>query len=203
MQDFSPTTLNLENHYLKFTLEGRAEPIVYRVSKETSERVAKCFDAMDDFALTGAVEFDILSGRMVNVCPRYVVMCHALWDHGPLAPEEEEDNDLILYVLGVAEPETSWDADLEELVEISSVLQHAAQDMSPFVSYTDQDGEVLYVRSDKIMLMESTDYSPFLEEEIAEYEAEAKEAEERKAEAKRKRREKKASKSAPAPADGL
>ena len=75
---------------------------------------------------------------------------------------------------------TFWDSDLEELAGTASTMQTGAFDLTPFAVITDEDGEALFVKSDKIMLMDSVDYSPILEEEMDEYKAEMKEAEDKK-----------------------
>lgn len=175
--------MNPENYYLKFTLEGVPEPVTYRVSRETGERVERVLTGLGEFELNAGLAFDTPAGRTVCVHPRHVLTCHVLRDVGRLPPEGEEENDLILYVRGRPKPFTSWDADLEELAVIGSAIEHGALELSAFLSFTDHDGAVLYVRSEQIMLMDSVDYSEVLEAEIAEYEAEAKET---KAEGRRR-----------------
>jgi hypothetical protein len=162
--------MNPENHYLKFTLEGMSDPIVYRVSKETSERVTRCFDTMDKFSLETGIEFETLKGRIINVCARYVVMCNVLWDYGRLNPEEEEVHDLILYVSDITEPMRFEKSDPSEMQGIALALQGGAFEQEPFVGFTDQDDEALFLRGDKIMLMNSIDFYPDVEEESAETE---------------------------------
>lgn len=167
MQEVSK--LMVQNFYLKFTLQGAASPVVYEVLKKEQERVQTCFSNMNRIDRHQLIEFDDVAGRAVHVNPKHVLMFQALWDAGlPKEPPESEAEapDVILWVNGFSEPLQYHESDLQELASLAQALELADFEDAPFVSFTDQDGELVCIQADKIMMMESIDYSSALEEEL-------------------------------------
>jgi hypothetical protein len=155
-------SLNPQNYYLKFVLEGFKESVVYVVTKEESDRVEKCFFNHREADSGMGLEFEDLAGRYVNLRPDHVILFHALWDVGLRQSQEPPERDLVLYISGFDKPQEYDDVDPEELFELASTVQGGG--IGKFVGFTDEDGERVYVRGDKIILMESVQYSAPIEE---------------------------------------
>lgn len=162
MEELNPT-----NYYLKFVLKDKADSLVYHVTKEEQERVSHSIINNNTHRIFGSIiEFETLSGTIVNVNLKYVALCQSLWNAGRLEPEEESPYELVLIIDGISEPLNYDDAHVEELDLIASILQGVEPDEDAFVGFTNDDGERDFVNINNIMLMESVEYRTIYEEEM-------------------------------------
>ena len=80
-------------YYLKFYIRGVAEPILYEVTKEESDRVEAELAYPSALAPSRFIEFETVTGRVVNVNPSYILMCWALFESQVRVPRIRVDEE--------------------------------------------------------------------------------------------------------------
>src|SRR5437868_479400 len=118
-------------YYLKFYIRGVAEPILYEVTKEESDRVEAELAYPSALAPSRFIEFETVTGRVVNVNPSYILMCWALFESQVRVPrirvdEEEalaERERVLFWVDSLDNPLIYDDVNIEEIGRAARRMQ--------------------------------------------------------------------------------
>ena len=148
-------------YYLRIFLTDISKPLVFKVDKETSERVERNLEGR----LASFCWFSTVDGREVAMNLRCVDLINFLWEpklldpsQGPasnVAAEEDEDETIRLHFKGRTTPcetavDEAWRAwDLFENLTMIEV------DDAPFIGFLDVDGEDLYINAKKLVYVEA------------------------------------------------
>lgn len=167
VQSRNETSSSPINYYLKFQFGGLKEPFVYIVGKEDWDRVSALFED-GELPLPYFVGFDDVDGKTaIHVRPKFVLLFQALFDAGTLERKQARDGDLhrvTFYVKGIIEPVDYDYVDQDQVGELNVLLTHFHDELSEFISFMDKDGEQNSIRAESIMLIESPNYYPPLDQ---------------------------------------
>jgi hypothetical protein len=152
---------DIYTYYLRVFLSGISEPLVFKVDRETLERVERNFDDQ----LVSFCAFSTLDGREIVVNLSCIDLINFLWEPRARDPseapasrvvdEEDEDETIRLHFKGRTKPcetavEEAWRAwDLFRGLEMVEV------DNAPFLSFLDEDGENACFNSRNIVFVEA------------------------------------------------
>lgn len=140
--------------YLRFYFSGRPEPIVYKVDRDTAERVYDNLSELPDSFCT----FPTLDGLRVGVCLGHLDLINFLWAPAAQreAPTEREERHIVaLYFMGRDEPYVCDPEEPRDLYELFFRLELEDYAEDPFVEITDEDGECVAIDMRKLYLVET------------------------------------------------
>lgn len=144
-------------YYARIGIVGREEPFVFDIEKDEWDRLHRYLGGVDqhDFQELAFLEFADVAGHTVIVSLRDMAYMNLLFEHGdyPFPTIPADDDKLHIYFRGQAEPYISSDIIEGEMWDIAFSSQ-TSPEISPFLPFTDEDGEVMYVNLHQIQLLE-------------------------------------------------
>lgn len=151
---------DIYTYYLRIFLTDITEPLVFKVDKETSERVERNLERR----LMSCCWFSTVDGREVAVNLGCIDLINFLWQPGFLEPpdplpsdvsdeEEDEDSTISLHFKGRATP---YETEVDEAWRAWDLFGNLGEvDVDdPFISFLDVDGENVYVDARKLIYVE-------------------------------------------------
>lgn len=142
--------------YARIGIIGRDEPFVFNVEKDEWDRLHRYMDAVSDHDIQQLtfLAFDDAEGHTAIVALRDMAYLNLLFEHGDFFPAIPGDDDkLRIHFRGQAEPYVTTDLIPEEMYDIDFSAQ-TSPEIAPFIRFTDEDGEMMYVNFHHVQLIE-------------------------------------------------
>jgi hypothetical protein len=156
-------------YHIKFFFKGFPRPVIYGVSKETSEDVSSAIRDYPNQTDGPFLGFSTTANRVVIINFDLLVLCQVLVDYGTDEPPTDVDKTdeiaLSLLIDGMPEPLEYVDTDGNEIALIATVLEGMGPGEERFISFTDDVGEGSLINTNRIIAMESTPYPVDSEED--------------------------------------
>jgi hypothetical protein len=161
------------SYHIKFFFKGFPRPVIYGVSKETSDDVSSAIRDYPNQTDGPFLGFSTTTNRAVIINSDSLVLCQVLVDYGTDEPPTDADKTdeiaLSLLIDGISEPQEYVDTDENEIALIATTLEGIEPGEERFISFTDDDGEENLIKARTIIIMESIPYSVDSEEVEADY----------------------------------
>jgi hypothetical protein len=149
---------SLCQYFLVFYLEGRDEPLIYEVDGDTSERVRRSLEGTPDSFCC----FSTTENRELAICFQHIELVQFLWQ--PRAEMETEDHvdsnegdyEVIIHFHNRSEPFKCNAAHPIEIYDLFDSLQLGTYIDDPFLSFTDEDGELVVLDGRKLLYVETS-----------------------------------------------
>lgn len=149
-------------YYARIGIVGRKELFVFDIEKDEWDRLHRYLDGVDQHVLheLAFLMFDDVAGHTVIVSLREMAYMNLLFEHGdyPFPTIPADDDKLHIYFRGQSEPFISSDIIPGEMWDIT-FLSQTSPELSPFLPFTDEDGEMMYINLHQIQLLELPTYA--------------------------------------------
>lgn len=153
--------------YLKFEMEGVADPFLYVVSEAEWNQVSAFF--LQHFEIETPtphfIGFTDRTGRLIYINPTFIRRHQSLFEAGiyedkivHLSNEDRDADPVTIYVYDLAEPYHYDQMELEDIRELNDQLLLHHNDGNDFIVFNDYDGEQNSLRWETVMLVESWPY---------------------------------------------
>lgn len=137
----------LRLHYLRLLVRDQ-EDLIFEVAAEESERLRLRLAAADEKDVRGFHWFNTADDRSVVINLDRLQAVRFLWDVTPTRPDPQPaSSEIRIKLIGKEPVVEDYTEDPEDIYDL---FTHLESDLSPWPSFLDMDGEMMFLRADQV-----------------------------------------------------